>query len=210
MDPEGRGDWWNRVRYRAYAPVYDRLTGPLERGRKRAIDRLDPRDGERILLLGCGTGRDLDHLPAGVDVSAIDVTPAMVRRTEARAADRGLSIDARVADARSLPFDDDTFDAVVCHLVLAVVPDPETVLAETVRVLESNGRVSIFDKFLPAGEDPSIPRRLLNPIARVAFSDLNRQLDPMLDGAGLALHGERESVVGGLYTVAIARALSGD
>lgn len=205
MDIEGRDDWWNRARYRAYAPVYDHLTGPLERGRERAFDRLALSGGERILLLGCGTGRDLDHLPPGVEVAAIDVTPAMVQRAEARAADLGLSIDARVADARSLPFDDDTFDVVVCHLVLAVVPDPEVVLAETARVLAPDGRVSIFDKFLPPDAAPSITRQALNSVARIAFSDLNRRLDPLLDGAGLILHGERDSVLRGLYTVAIAR-----
>ena len=44
---------WNRVRYRLYAPIYDVVAWPLERGRKRAIERLDPDPDSRILILGC-------------------------------------------------------------------------------------------------------------------------------------------------------------
>jgi len=38
--------------------------------------------------------------------------------------------------------------------------------------------VSVFDKFLSADADPSVLRRMLNPVARVLFSDLNRRLEP--------------------------------
>jgi ubiquinone/menaquinone biosynthesis C-methylase UbiE len=78
-------NWWNRTRYGLYAPVYDWGARPLERGRRRAIERLDVQPDDRILILGSGTGMDLEHLPPGVAVTAIDVTPAMVRRTERRA-----------------------------------------------------------------------------------------------------------------------------
>lgn len=204
MDANEETDWWNRTRYRVYAPVYDWVAKPLERGRERALDALDPEPGDRILLVGSGTGADLAYLPAGVEVAAIDVTPAMVRRTERRAAKLGLSVDARVADARSLPFADDSFDAVVLHLVLAVVPEPRRVVAEVERVLAPDGRVSVFDKFLSADADPSLPRRALNPVARFLFSDLNRRLEPLLDGTGLAVE-TRTSVLGGLYTTAVVR-----
>jgi len=197
-------DWWNRFRYRLYAPVYDWGARPLERGRKRAIERLDPQRGERILLLGSGTGMDLEYVPQGVDVTAIDVTPAMVRRTEARGDSLGIDVDARVGDARSLPFDDESFDAVVLHLVLSVVPDPEAVVAETARVLDADGRVSIYDKFISEGSDPSILRRAVNPVARFLFADLNRRFEPMITGTGLDVE-TREPFLGGLYTVTIAR-----
>jgi ubiquinone/menaquinone biosynthesis C-methylase UbiE len=194
----------NRVRYRLYAPVYDRLVTPLERGRERAIERLELTADDRILLLGSGPGVDLDYLPSGADITAVDITPAMVRRTERRAAALGLDVDGRVGNAGDLPLADDTFDAVLLHLVLSVVPDPAAVATETARVLAPDGRVSIYDKFVPEGADPSLPRRLLNPVARVLFSDLIRPLEPLFADTGLEL-GSRASFLGGLCTVTVAR-----
>lgn len=195
---------WNRLRYRLYAPVYDLVARPLRRGRQRAIDRLDLGAADRILVVGCGTGSDLPFLPAGAGVTAIDLTPAMVRRTRARAETLDVDVDTRVGDAHSLPFADDKFDAILLHLVLSVVPDPDAVAAEAARVLAPRGRVSIYDKFVPADTDPSLLRRAVNPVARVLFSDTTRQLDPILAETGLAV-GERETVLGGVYTVTVAR-----
>ncbi len=197
-------EWWNRTRYRLYAPVYDWFARPFERGRQRAIERLGLESGDRILLVGCGTGMDLEYVPDGVTVTAIDVAPAMVRRTERRGERLGLDVDARVGDAGSLPFSDDAFDAVLLHLVLSVVPEPGEVVAETARVLDADGRVSIYDKFVPAGTEPSLLRRALNPVARVLFADLTRRLDPLVAGTGLELR-DREPFLGGLYLVTVAR-----
>ncbi len=203
--PSDTTRWWNRTRYQLYAPIYDAAARPLDAGRERAIERLDLQPDDRILILGCGTGSDLPYLPDGADVTAIDAAPAMVERTRARAEALGRDVDVRMGDAQDLPFDDDAFDAVLLHLILAVVPDPHAVAAETARVLAPDGRVSIYDKFIPEGTEPSLLRRALNPVARFLFSDLTRQLDPLLAPGGLAVDGPRESALGGLYTIARAR-----
>jgi len=193
--------WWRRARWRLYAPVYDRLASPFERGRRRAIERLSPTPGDRILLVGCGTGLDLEHMSDGTLITAIDIVPENVRRTAERADALGFDIETRVADAEDLPFADGSFDAVALHLLLAVVPDPEAVLAETARVLTSDGRVSVFDKFVPEGTTPSLGRRAVNPVARLLFSDVTRKLEPMVAGTSLTV-GTREWVLGGFYSVA--------
>lgn len=199
--------WWNRTRYQLYAPVYDWLAKPWEPGRRRAIERLEPEPDDRILILGCGTGSDLEYLPADAEIVAMDLSPAMVRQTRERADRLGIDVDARVGDAQSLPFDDDSFDAVLLHLVLSVVPDPVSVVDESARVLDSDGRVSIYDKFVPADETPSLSRRVVNPLAKLLFADLTRSLEPMLSGTELRLE-ERESYLGGIYSVTIARPAS--
>lgn len=197
-------DWWNRLRYQLYAPVYDLGAKPLERGRQRAVERLDVDPDERVLLVGCGTGMDLEYLPPEASVTAVDLAPTMTRKTERRADRLGASVNTHVADARSLPFDDGTFDVVVLHLVLSVVPHPEAVASEAARVLAPDGRVSIFDKFVDEGETPSLARRAVNPVARLLFADLNRALGPMLADTGLE-PAAREPFLGGLYTVTVAR-----
>lgn len=200
-------NWWNRTRYGVYAPIYSLVAKPLEPGRERAIERLDIQADDRVLILGSGPGVDLEYLPVEASVTAIDITPSMVRRTERRAEELGLDVDARVGDAQDLPFDDDAFDVVLLHLVLSVVPNPDAVVAEAARVVSDDGRISIYDKFVPLGETPSLSRRFFNPLAKFLFSDLTRQLEPMLEGTDLTL-GPRDSFLGGLYTVTIARPVS--
>ncbi|MFB6098999.1 MAG: class I SAM-dependent methyltransferase [Salinibacter sp.] len=196
--------WWNRTRYQLYAPIYDAVAQPLEEGRKQAIERLSLTAGDRVLILGCGTGSDLKYLPPVALITALDAAPAMVRRTAVRAERLGMEVDARVGDAQALPFENETFDAVLLHLILSVVPDPEAVTRETARLLAPDGRTSIYDKFAPENAEPSLLRRTLNPAARILFSDLTRRLGPLLSSAGLAVEGARETVLGGLYTVAVA------
>jgi ubiquinone/menaquinone biosynthesis C-methylase UbiE len=199
--------WWNRTRHQLYAPIYDLVARPLERGRERAVDQLDLQPGDRVLILGAGTGSDLKYLPDDVQVTAVDAAPAMVRRTRERAEMLGREVDVRLGDAQALSFGDNTFDAVLLHLILSVVPGPQAVAKESARVLAPDGQVSIYDKFVPEDEDPSLVRRALNPVARFLFSDLTRELDPLLAHADLEGAGIRESALGGLYTIALAEAI---
>lgn len=198
-------NWWNRVRYTAYAPVYDLVAGRLGTGRRRAIELLDVRDGERVLIDGCGTGLDLELLPRGAHITAIDITPAMVEKTRARAAALGMPVDARVMDAARLDFDDASFDCVILHLILAVVPDPRSTAREAARVLRPSGRVSVFDKFLPDDRDPSLARRLANAITNTFATEINRRLGDVLEGSGLSVLREEPSIFGGMFRVAMLR-----
>lgn len=199
-------DWWYRTRYQFYAPLYRLAARPLENGRRRAIERIAPTPGDRILILGSGPGMDLPHLPREASISALDAAPAMVRRTKARARELGMNVDARVADARNLPYEGNTFDVVLLHLILAVVPNPEAVAHEVARVLKPSGRVSIYDKFIPDGTEPSLLRRALNPVTRFLFSDITQSLGPIFSDTNLEI-GERETALGGLYTITSARPL---
>jgi ubiquinone/menaquinone biosynthesis C-methylase UbiE len=201
MADEPAPDRLNRVRYSLYAPIYDIVAAPLERGRRLAIETLDLDPEDRILIVGCGTGRNLPYLPAGATVDAIDVTPGMVSRTQTRGATLDLDLDARVADARALPFDDDQYDAVLLHLILAVAPEPDRIMQEVERVLAPGGRVSVYDKYVPPGSTPSLLRRVLNPVAAIVATSLTRELAPMLAETAFSV-AERDAVLGGIYRIA--------
>ena len=194
---------WNRLRYTVWAPAYDviaRAAG-FDTARRVSIEQLRLGSGDRVLIVGAGTGLDLDFLPSNVDVTAIDVTPAMLKHLARRAAGTGQSVTARIMDARQLAFRDSSFDAVVMHLILAVMPEPERGLREAVRVLKPGGRIAVFDKFLRDEEDPSLKRQLLNAIAKPLFSDLNRRLGPLIAGTRLVIEQDEPVAFGGTYRV---------
>jgi phosphatidylethanolamine/phosphatidyl-N-methylethanolamine N-methyltransferase len=196
---------WNRLRYGLYAPFYDLVVRRLNRGRQRSIELLDLRPGERVLIVGCGTGLDFDFLPPGLHVTAGDLAPAMVRKARARAAALGLDADVREMDAHALDLPDGHFDAVLLHLILAVVPDPHAAIREAARVLRPGGRVGVFDKFLPDGARPSPLRRAAAFVANAVATDLNRQLGPLLAEGGLVLERREPALLGGLFEAALAR-----
>ena len=190
---------WQRLRYALWAPLYDAMVWPLRVARRRSLDVLDLRAGERVLLVGAGTGEDLPCIPEGVFTVATDLTPAMLWRArhKARAGDH-----LAVMDGHSLALSSGAFDAVVLHLILAVIPDPAACLAETVRVLRPGGRIAIFDKFVPDGSRAAWRRRLLNRLTRPIATDITRRLDDIIrDSQARVSRVFDEPAVGGKFRI---------
>jgi ubiquinone/menaquinone biosynthesis C-methylase UbiE len=106
-------------------------------------------------------------------------------------------------DGESLSFSDEEFDHVILHLILAVIPDPFSCAREVARVLKRGGTASIFDKFVPDGESASLARRAANLFTSAAFSDITRQLGPILEAGSLELR-HTEKAINDFFTIAIA------
>lgn len=188
---------WNRLRYTVWAPVYD-LIARFGRYRRRSIGLLALRPGEKVLIVGAGTGADLPYIPDGVSVLATDLTPAMLARAPVRP-----GVETRVMDGQKLDLPDAAFDAVILHLILAVIPDPVACLREASRVLKPGGKIAVFDKFLPDGTRPSLPRRALNKVTGALFSDINRRMGDILKASGAPLSVEKNepALFGGAFRV---------
>src|SRR5262245_4675501 len=167
---------WLRFRYSLWAPHYDRVT-KLHPQRRRSIELLALQPGERVAVIGCGTGSDLPYLPDGVQVLAADLTPAMLRQAAAHARP---NIEFRELDALALDLPDASFDAAILHMVLEVVADPARCLAEAARVLRPGGRLAVFDKFLPDGARPGWLRRAGLALLDFVFTSTNRQMGEIL------------------------------
>lgn len=178
---------WNRIRYTLYQPFYDLAGNYFDDYRKLSIEGLNLRPSDKILIVGAGTGLDLTYLSNQKNITAIDLTNSMVADLMGKAEELHLPIEAHVMDGQALDFPDATFDVVILHLIVAVIPDPDACLSEVRRVLKSNGRFTIMDKFIPANGQVSIIRRLLNPFTNFLFSDITRDANSLLKKAGLAI-----------------------
>ncbi len=194
---------WERRRYALWAPVYDVLVAPLRRARASSIGMLELRAGERILVVGAGTGEDMPYLPAGVRVFAVDWTPAMLARARRRPRPPEH---LAVMDAEALGVPSGAFDAVVLHLILAVVGDPARCFAEAVRAARPGGRIAVFDKFVRAGQAPSPVRRLLNLVTRPLGTDITRRLDDVVRDSGASVTRVRDQdAMRGQYSIVLFR-----
>ena len=155
-----------RSSYTLFAPIYDlaiaRISRPLREISLQALHHL-PLERE-VLLPGIGSGLDIPHLPYGHRYTGLDLTPAMLTKAQQRIGGRE-DITLQQGDAMALPYADHSFDVVVLHLILAVVPEPSRLLRETERVLRPGGKVLVLDKFLRPGQRAPL-RRLINLASR--------------------------------------------
>jgi phosphatidylethanolamine/phosphatidyl-N-methylethanolamine N-methyltransferase len=186
---------WYQLRYALYAPVYDLGTSfPAERRRSIELLALDP--GERVLVVGCGTGADLPLLPPHARVLGVDLSEPMLRRARRRARP---GVELRRMDGHALDLPAASFDAALLHMVLEVIPDPARCLAEVGRVLRPGGRLAVFDKFLPDGARPSRLRRAALALLDTVFTSTNRQMGEILRASGAPLEVERDEPARGAY-----------
>ena len=107
-------------------------------------------EGERVLDLGSGAGTDSliasQMVGSRGSVTGIDMTPAMLGKARAAAAEMGTTnVEFVESEAESLPFADGTFDVVVSNGVIDLIPDKDAVFAELHRVLVPGGRMQIAD-----------------------------------------------------------------
>lgn len=190
---------WNRVRYTVYAPIYDSVAHYFSESRKRSIDALDIKEGDKVLIIGAGTGLDLLFLPAHCEITATDITPSMIAKLKRRAKTLTRYVEATVMDGQKLCFPDETFDYVILHLILAVIPDPTACISEASRVLKSGGRVAIFDKFLTDDKPISAARKTLNYLTNFLFSDITRSFKSINKYSNLIVVDDQEADFRGLF-----------
>jgi ubiquinone/menaquinone biosynthesis C-methylase UbiE len=120
--------------------------------RDRLRETLEPVPGERLLEIGPGTGYYTLHLadwvgPEGT-LEIFDIQQEMLDHTMQRVGEAGrANVRPTRGDARSLPYEQDSVDAVVLTTVLGEIPDQGAALAEIARVLRPGGRLVVGELF---------------------------------------------------------------
>ncbi|WP_168012429.1 class I SAM-dependent methyltransferase [Halomonas salinarum] len=197
---------WNRWRYSLYAPVYDLVADrAFRRARRQALDAVGWQAGQRVLIVGAGTGLDLPWLPRSIELHGTDLAPAMVRRFQTRSDRLGFDASARVMDGEHLDYPDGHFDVVIMHLILAVMPHPEQGLSEAHRVLADEGQLCVLDKFQPDNRPAGLGRRTLNLVTSAIATDITRQARPLLQDAGFTIENDEPAMMGELFRALLAR-----
>jgi ubiquinone/menaquinone biosynthesis C-methylase UbiE len=149
--------------------------------RKRLLEILAPQAGERVLEVGPGTGYyslDVASRLDGGSLAVFDIQREMLDHVMRRAAERGISnIEPTLGDARSLPYDGNSFDAAYLVTVLGEIPDPGAAVGELGRVLRPGGRLVVGELF---GDPHMVTLGRLRDLAQPAGFSYDRRLGTLL------------------------------
>jgi SAM-dependent methyltransferase len=107
--------------------------------------------GGTILEIGAGTGANIDYLPAGAKLIALEPSLAMHDRLRQRCDAAGIVVTIMAGGAEAIPLPDASVDEVICSLVLCTVADPARALAEVRRVLRPGGRFRFVEHVAAPG-----------------------------------------------------------
>ncbi|MFD1662989.1 methyltransferase domain-containing protein [Streptomyces caeni] len=147
------------------------------------------RPGMRVLDVAAGPGSTALLFAAefGCEVVGVDLGERNTARAREAARQAGLAdlVAFRVGDAEQLPFDDASFDAVVCECALCTFPDKPTAARELARVLRPGGRAGITDITVTPGALPRELTDLAGWIACLADARSLEQYADLLTAAGL-------------------------
>lgn len=183
-----------RKRYDRIAFFYNLMDAPLEHlrfasWRPMLRDRIK---GSKALEVGVGTGKNLDYYPDDMEITAVDLSPRMLKRAQKRAGLLGLDVRLLEMDIQSLGFSDQCFDTVFATFVFCSVPDPVPGLRELRRVCKPDGRLLLLEHVRPTNELLGILFDVLNPIVvRMMGANINRRTVDNIKKAGWYIQTEQ-------------------
>src|ERR1041384_430787 len=164
-------------------------------------EALDITAGSKVLDVAAGNGMaSLAAARRWCDVTSTDYGPALLERGQARAAAEGMSIEFKVADAESLPFDDNSFDTVLSTFGVMFTPNQDRAAAELMRVCKPKGQIGLAN-WTPEGFIGQVFKTLgkyLPPPAGAkspALWGTQARLDEMFGAAAKDIRAERRNFV---------------
>ncbi len=103
-------------------------------------------EGSCILEVAPGPGYlAIELAKLGYKVTGLDISKTFVEIAQAKAKEAGVEVEFRQGDAAHMPFNDETFDFIVCRAAFKNFTEPIGALNEMYRVLKFNGKASIND-----------------------------------------------------------------
>jgi len=176
------------LRKRIFAATYDWQMGGAQRaGLADLRSGVVSRATGIVLEVGSGTGLNLPYY--GTDVEHLTLTepdPSMLKRLQQAVEQQPRSVTVLRAPAEQLPFDDDSFDTVVCTLVLCGVEDQPLAVREIRRVLRPGGQLLFLEHMRSEDESHARLQDRFNWLNRaMVMCDCNRPTRLTLASEGL-------------------------
>lgn len=196
-------DSTNIKKYKRLAPIYDVIFGAkiIKTARKKAINKLSFKNGDSVLLVGVGTGEDLNLIPHACEITGIDISDDML--SKARKKIKKDNIVLLNMNAEKTTFIDKSFDYAILNLVLSVVENPQKVMLECLRLVKDDGLILIFDKFVKVPEKISFFRKMFNVLSSAIGTDINRSLEEILFGLPVKRIQDEASILNGNYRIVL-------
>ena len=202
-DPTARSRrYWDDV-----APRYDRAMRFLERFQFRGgREWVCSRARGDVLEVAVGTGLNLALYPSGTHLTGVDLSREMLARARSRSAAIGRPIELKEADVEALPFDDGTFDTVVCTLAMCAVPDERAAILEMSRVLRPGGLLLLLDHIGSNWWPIWAGQRLIETFTiRSAGEHMTRRPRPLVEEAGFVIEESERLKAGTVERIAARR-----
>jgi len=164
-------------RYDRLAPYFDCLEAMMEglffkSWRTKLWESVE---GQHILEVGVGTGKNFDHYPAGARITAIDFSPKMLEQARNKKNRKHSNVDLELMDVQSLHYASNSFDTVVGSFVFCSVPSPMKGLKELHRVCKPGGRVLLLEHVISSRPVLAGVMNLLNPlVVSLVGANINR------------------------------------
>ena len=149
---------------------------------KKLFQRLvQPRWGQSLLEVGCGTGHNLEFFrESGLDVTGIDASEPMLQIAAMRL---GPGVRLALGQANELGFDDNSFDIVALITVLEFIPDPAGALKEAARVAREKVYIGVLNKASVLGITRRVEGRFRKSIYNQAKFYTIWEIKKMVKGA---------------------------
>lgn len=167
-----------RRRYDRLAPWFDSLEGFLEgllfrRLRKKLWAQVQ---GEHVLEVGVGTGKNFPFYPENARITAIDFSPQMLKQAQRKRERKQIAVELSLMDVQSLCYADNSFDTVIASFVFCSVPKPRKGLKELYRVLKPGGQLLLLEHVLSSNKAMAALMNLFNPLVlRLVGANINRE-----------------------------------
>jgi len=176
-----------KQRYDRIAPYFDGLEGFLEGlffsdWRKTLWQKVQ---GDHILEVGVGTGKNFPYYPENANITAIDFSTKMLQRAKQKQARSNIKVELELMDVQSLCYADNSFDTVIATFVFCSVPQPTKGLQELHRVCKPGGQVLLLEHVLSSNPVMAKMMCLMNPVIAALFgANINRQTVKSVQSCG--------------------------
>ena len=173
-------------RYDRVAKIYDLVEG--------SMDMMISEDNRReifevmtgsVLEVGVGTGKNIKHYPANVDITAIDFSSKMLAKAKEKVEKLNKKVELLLMDAQHMSFNDNTYDYVVTTCVFCSVPDPIKGFKEIRRVLKPGGKAIFIEHVRSEHKLLGLLMDIMNPITVNLYgANINRRTEANIEAAG--------------------------